>query len=155
MNVMRFLVPFLLVSAAFAQVTPPPATLSPASLVYQLASKRGWTETMTTTPFCAQRATANASVSYPKDLKAKVKVVRTFSFTSTSSPSNERTMLDFSSGVGFTVPYPWRAGDWISRQYGHDTTPKFAYLLELKERPAPNAYSSGGSDVCMTVFALR
>ncbi len=64
-------------------------------MVYSLAVKRNWTEQ--STPFCSDRANTNAGAAYPRAPKAKYKFVRTFGFTSNSSPSIERLSLEYLS----------------------------------------------------------
>lgn len=83
-----------------------------------------------------------------------MKYVKTFSFRTHSTASNERSILEYTN-VGFQVPFPWSEGQWLSRQYTAEMTPRYTYVLELQDRPKePNAYSTVAS-ACMTVFGIR
>lgn len=150
---MRFLLALALSSAALATpVVPVPNAHTPATLVNSRAVKRNWT--LEGSDFCRARAAANASIAYPRKLTSKLKLIRTFNFRTQSTVSNERAILDFTS-AGFQVPFPWQEGQWLSRQYTAEATPRYTYLLELQDRPkAPGAYSTVAS-ACMTVFGLR
>lgn len=150
---MRFLL--LPVLGSFALATPAiPVTNAhtPATLVNSLAVKRNWT--LEESAFCKERAAAQASIAYPKRATSKFKYIKTFSFRTPSAASNERVMLDYTN-AGFQVPFPWQDGQWLSRQYTADATPRYTYLLEMQDRPrAAGTYSTVAS-ACMTVFGLR
>lgn len=141
-----------LLPAQAVPVVPVSNVATPATLVNGLAVKRDWTAE--DNDFCKARAAENALNAYPRSPLAKVKHIKTFSFRSRSSASNERTMLDYTS-AGFQVPFPWQEGKWLARQYTAQQTPKYTYLLEMQDRPkAPNEYSTLAS-VCVTVYGIR
>lgn len=150
---MRLLPVFALLSVAGA-VAPLPVSNAhtPGTLVNSLAVKRNWT--LENSDFCRARAAANAAVAAPQKPTSKFKYIKTFSFRTQSTASNERTLLDFTS-AGFQVPFPWQDGQWLSRQYSSDATPKYAYLLELQDRPKAQGQYSTLASACMTVFGLR
>ncbi len=139
----------LLAGVAGAQLTPPPAAQTPSGVTYALAVHRGWEEQAT--PFCDGRAYDNARAAYPAVKQARFKFVRTFGFTSSTSPRNEQSMLGYTNS-DLDSTFPWRVGQWMSRQYSSALTPNYLYLLELQE--VPGKYNST-SNVCLTVFALR
>lgn len=139
----------MLAGTVSAQITPPPAAQTPSGLIYSLAVHRGWTEQ--TTPFCDARTSGNRRASYPNAPKARFKFVRTFQFTSTSGPNDERVNLGWMN-TGLDSNFPWQVGQWTSRQYSSAMTPQYLYLLEMQE--VPGRFSSS-SNICMTVFSLR
>lgn len=150
---MRFLLALALSSTAIGTpVLPVPNAHTPGTLVNGLAVKRNWT--VEDSAFCRARAAANASIAYPRKPTSKFKLIAAFSFRTQSTASSERLMLDY-TGAGFQVPFPWQDGQWLSRQYTAEATPRYTYLLELQDRPrAPGTYSTVAS-ACMTIFGLR
>lgn len=146
-----FLSAFLLTAQA-VPVVPVANAATPTSMVNNLAVKRDWT--LEENEFCRSRAADNALKAYPRVPGAKLKYIKTFSFRSRTTVSNERIMLDYTN-AGLQVPFPWQEGQWTARQYSSQMTPKYTYLLEMQDRAkAPNAYSSVAS-VCVTVFGIR
>ncbi|UQN07939.1 hypothetical protein [Deinococcus sp. QL22] len=138
-----------------AQVTP---TISvgnahtPSTLVNSLAVKRNWT--LEDNVFCRNRAASNATIAYPQKPTSKLKFIKTFGFRGTVNASLERSVLDITN-VGFQVPFPWNDGQWLSRQYTAQSTPRFTYLLEMQDRPRQEGTYSTLSSVCITVFGVR
>lgn len=117
-----------------------------------LAVKRDWT--LEDNGFCRQRAVAAASIAFPQKAGSKFKYIKTFSFRTRSAASHERIMLDYTN-AGFQVPFPWQDGQWLSRQYTSQATPKHTYLLEMQDQPKAQGTYTTVASACMTVFGLR
>ncbi|KQR37705.1 hypothetical protein [Deinococcus sp. Leaf326] len=146
-----FLSVFLLTGQA-VPVVPVANQATPATLVNALAVKRDWT--LDDNEFCKARAEANSRLGFPRTTGSKVKYVKTFSFRTRTSASLERSALEYTN-AGFQVPFPWSEGQWLSRQYTAQMTPRYTYVLDLQDRPKePNAYSTVAS-ACVTVFGIR